>query len=124
MWAARDQRFVLTTFPTLAGKLAFRKDTYVAVKISVAENENQQQNRQVCGLKTLAATQTRPQHVMSMIDDFDLTGPNGSHTCIVLDLVGPNVPDIIETNFSDSRLAGHLAKRIAKQALIGLDTLH
>lgn len=75
-------------------------------------------------MKALAATQPRPQHVMYMLDDFDLTGPNGSHKCLVLELVGPSVPDIIEKHFSDGRLPGIQAKGIAKQALIGLDTLH
>jgi serine/threonine-protein kinase SRPK3 len=75
-------------------------------------------------MKTLAAIQPKPQHVMFMTDDFDLTGPNGSHKCLVFDLVGPNIPDITETYFSDGRLPGDLAKRIAKQALIGLESLH
>lgn len=57
---------------------------------------------------------------MCMTDDFDLTSPNGSHKCIVLDLVGPSVPDMIETHFANGRLPGNLAKRIEKQALIGL----
>lgn len=75
-------------------------------------------------MQTLAATQPRPQHVMRMIDDFDLMGPNGRHKCLVLDLVGPNVPEFVEPHFSDGRLPGNLAKRIANQALIGLDGLH
>uniref|UniRef100_A0A093VIB6 non-specific serine/threonine protein kinase n=1 Tax=Talaromyces marneffei PM1 TaxID=1077442 RepID=A0A093VIB6_TALMA len=108
VWAARDQR----------------EDTYAAVKISVAKNESEQENQEVHVMQTLAATQPRPQHVMRMIDDFDLMGPNGRHKCLVLDLVGPNVPEFVEPHFSDGRLPGNLAKRIANQALIGLDGLH
>ncbi|EKV15731.1 hypothetical protein PDIP_39370 [Penicillium digitatum Pd1] len=59
-----------------------------------------------------------------MLDDFDLKGSNGSHKCLVYELLGPNVPDIIDANFSDGRLPGKLAKIIAKQCLIGLDSLH
>ncbi|KAG6108883.1 hypothetical protein E4U31_007337, partial [Claviceps sp. LM219 group G6] len=28
-----------------------------------------------------------------MLDDFTLVGPNGTHHCLVLELVGPNVAD-------------------------------
>ncbi|CAI7614278.1 unnamed protein product [Penicillium viridicatum] len=59
-----------------------------------------------------------------MLDDFDLKGPNGTHKCLVYELLGPNVPDIIDANFPDGRLPGKLAKAIAKQCLIGLDSLH
>ncbi|KAJ5550785.1 hypothetical protein N7461_005483 [Penicillium sp. DV-2018c] len=59
-----------------------------------------------------------------MLDDFDLKGPNGSHKCLVYELLGPSVPDIIDAKFPDGRLPGKLAKTIAKQCLIGLDSLH
>jgi hypothetical protein len=59
-----------------------------------------------------------------MLDDFDLKGPNGSHKCLVYELLGPNVLDIIDANFLDRRLPSKLAKIIAKQCLIGLDSLH
>lgn len=80
-------------------------------------------NREIRVLKTLAAYPT-PQHVISMLDAFDLTGPNGTHKCLVLELLGSNIPDIIDAYFPDGRLPGDLAKRIIKQTLIGLDTLH
>ncbi|EFQ98010.1 CMGC protein kinase [Nannizzia gypsea CBS 118893] len=59
-----------------------------------------------------------------MLDDFDLEGPNGSHKCLVYELLGPNIPDTIDAHFPDGRLPGKLAKVIAKQSLIGLDSLH
>lgn len=59
-----------------------------------------------------------------MLDDFDLDGPNGSHKCLVYELLGPNVPDTIDAHIPVRRLPGKLAKAIAKQCLIGLDSLH
>ncbi|KAA8641520.1 uncharacterized protein ATNIH1004_011656 [Aspergillus tanneri] len=59
-----------------------------------------------------------------MLDSFNLEGPNGAHKCLVFELLGPSVPDIIDARFPDGRLPGKLAKAIAKQALFGLDTLH
>jgi hypothetical protein len=61
---------------------------------------------------------------LHMLDDFDLKGLNRSHKCLVYELLGPNVPDIIDTNFLDRRLPSKLAKIIVKQCLIGLDRLH
>lgn len=96
----------------------------MAIKISVSKTENDKRNREVHVLKTLADTDPSPQHVIYMFDAFDLMGPNGTHECLVFELVGPSVPDMIKTHFPDGRLPGDLAKRITKQTLIGLDTLH
>lgn len=59
-----------------------------------------------------------------MLDDFDLRGPNGSHKCLIYELLGPTIPDIVEMYFPDGRLPGKFAKVLAKQSLIGLDILH
>jgi serine/threonine-protein kinase SRPK3 len=61
---------------------------------------------------------------MSMLDHFQLDGPNGTHDCLVLELLGPSVADLLATQFHGERLPGSLAKSIAKQALLGLDYLH
>jgi len=63
-------------------------------------------------------------HLIRMLDHFKLDGPNGTHDCLVLELLGPSVPDLLEAHFQDERLPGKLAKSIAKQALLGLDLLH
>lgn len=61
---------------------------------------------------------------MSMLDHFQLDGPNGTHDCLVLELLGPSVPDLLDARFRDERLPGKRAKKIAEQALLGLDFLH
>ncbi|CAI6342237.1 unnamed protein product [Periconia digitata] len=110
VWAARD----------------LREHKYVALKISAAEKR--QQSQEVDVMRTLAAATRTDQpgshHLMSMLDNFQLEGPNGSHDCFVLEMLGPSVSDLVETRMSDERLPGKLAKTIAKQALLGLDYLH
>ncbi|KAI9679435.1 MAG: hypothetical protein M1817_005457 [Caeruleum heppii] len=59
-----------------------------------------------------------------MLDHFKLDGPNGTHDCLVLELLGPSVTDLLEARFRGERLPAKLAKSIAKQALLGLDCLH
>ncbi|CRG82799.1 Dual specificity protein kinase KNS1 [Talaromyces islandicus] len=104
--------------------IPFREKKYVAIKVSVSESEDDRGNREAQILKKLAASHPSSQHIMCMLDDFNLEGPNGTHKCLVFELLGPSVPDIIETHFSDGRLPGKLAKDIAKQTLAGVDTLH
>ena len=59
-----------------------------------------------------------------MVDDFHVEGPNGTHHCLVFEVLGPSVPDTKDARFSDGRLPGKLAKTIAKQVLSGLEFLH
>lgn len=61
---------------------------------------------------------------MQVVDNFNLEGPNGTHHCLVFELLGPSVPDMIDERFSDGRLPGKLAKTIAKQAVSGVEFLH
>ncbi|OJD24178.1 CMGC/SRPK protein kinase [Blastomyces percursus] len=110
VWAARDQRLY--------------KIIYVAIKISVAERIHDEETRELQPMRELAAHHLCLEHTVHMLDDFDLKGPNGSHKCLVYELLGPNIPDIIDVHFPDGRLPGKLAKVIAKQSLIGLDSLH
>ncbi|TID13091.1 kinase-like protein [Venturia nashicola] len=72
---------------------------------------------------------TRPEHpgyrhIVQLLDHFELSGPNGTQNCFVLEVLRPIVPDLLDARFRDERLTGKLAKDIAKQALLGLDYLH
>ncbi|KAJ5318597.1 hypothetical protein N7476_005017 [Penicillium atrosanguineum] len=108
VWAARDQR----------------TETYVALKISTAEKHHDRETRELQTLKELASYHSSLTHVVQLLDDFELTGPNGFHKCLVYELLGPNIPDVIDAHFSSGRLPGRLAKFIAKQSLAGLHDLH
>jgi hypothetical protein len=59
-----------------------------------------------------------------MQDHFQLHGPNGTHECLVLELLGPSVADVFDARFNNQRLPGGLARKIAKQTLLGLAYLH
>lgn len=64
------------------------------------------------------------QHIVRLLDDFSHVGPNGVHTCVVLELLGPNIPAVIEAQFADARLPGAIAKRTCKEVLLALAFLH
>jgi hypothetical protein len=74
-------------------------------------------------LRTIAAKhsdQPGYQHLMRMQDSFQISGPNETHECLVLELLGPSVADILDEHSGIERLPGTLAKIIAKQTLLGL----
>ncbi|KGO77099.1 hypothetical protein PITC_024550 [Penicillium italicum] len=101
-----------------------RDDLYVAIKVCVAEKDHGGETRELQTLNKLASYYRHLEHVVKLLDNFDLKGPNGIHTCLVYELLGPNIPDTINAYFPGGRLPGKLAKSIAKQSLIGLDSLH
>lgn len=59
-----------------------------------------------------------------MKDSFEISGPNGKHECLVLEMLGPSVADYLDAHSLDERLPGELAKRVVKQTLLGLAFLH
>ncbi|CVK98207.1 related to dis1-suppressing protein kinase dsk1 [Fusarium mangiferae] len=106
-WAAKDQK----------------DDVYVALKVTKSEAK---QSRE---LKVLQALSSQPNnnpgshYVNKMLDYFTIVGPNSSHDCLVLELVGPNVADVVERHLKDSRLPSNAARLFSKQILQGLDFL-
>ena len=62
-------------------------------------------------------------HIVRLLDDFSHAVPNGTHPCLVFELLGPSVATIIEEIFPDSRLLGVPAKRVCKEMLLAVDFL-
>ncbi|KAH6612603.1 serine protein kinase [Boeremia exigua] len=109
VWAARDQK----------------TNTYVAVKILVAEQRCQ--NRELATLRTLKEVQSdQPgyQNVMTMQDFFQVQGPNGTHDCLVLEMLGPNLGDFIGAYVDEHRYPGKVVKSVVAETLLGLHHLH
>ncbi|KAI0873722.1 kinase-like domain-containing protein [Hypoxylon argillaceum] len=107
-WAARDRM----------------DQRYVAVKISVAEKEDSREVRILQSISSLPRdTHPGQQHIVQFFDWFNIEGPNGLHQCLVLELLGPSVPQVIESTYQDERLPASLAKSTAHQALVAIDFL-
>ena len=123
VWAARDQRFsVALPHGDCETDKRAREGRYVAIKISVSEPEGG--NRELEVLRAIRSGLPDSPHLMQMLDHFECKGPNGSHDCLVLEMLGPSVSDLLERRFCGMRLPGQLAKSVARQALLGLDLLH
>ncbi|KAL1407347.1 hypothetical protein Q8F55_006769 [Vanrija albida] len=62
-------------------------------------------------------------HVVGLVDDFRHDGPNGSHVCMVFEVLGENLLGLIK-RYQHRGVPTHIVRQIAKQILLGLDYLH
>lgn len=102
---------------------------YVAVKISTSDRKCEQIHRQLKVMRAIAGFSKNMEHpgaaaVVRLLDHFQTDGPNGTHECLVLELLGPSITDVLDARFKDNRLPAELARKIARQALLGVDYLH
>ncbi|RKF51426.1 Protein kinase dsk1 [Golovinomyces cichoracearum] len=62
-------------------------------------------------------------HVVSLLDSFEHKGPNGTHVCMVFEVLGENLLGLIK-RWNHRGIPLPLVKQITKQVLLGLDYLH
>ncbi|PPR07639.1 hypothetical protein CVT24_006547 [Panaeolus cyanescens] len=62
-------------------------------------------------------------HVISFLDHFRHKGPNGTHVCMVFEVLGENLLGLIKRH-QNKGVPMPLVKQIAKQILLGLDYMH
>ncbi|RUO95760.1 kinase-like domain-containing protein [Jimgerdemannia flammicorona] len=62
-------------------------------------------------------------YVVELLDHFKHKGPNGTHICMVFEVLGENLLSLIK-RYKHRGIPGHLVKQIAKQVLMGLDYMH
>lgn len=107
-WAARDQEH----------------QRYVAVKISVSEAERSHETDILRLISSFGSdTHAGREHIVQLLDSFCVDGPNGKHQCLVLELLGPSIPALIDSYLHDERLPAKAARSIAHQVLKGVDFL-
>ncbi|RHZ69355.1 hypothetical protein Glove_284g109 [Diversispora epigaea] len=75
--------------------------------------------------KIVDANPTAPgrKHVVELLDHFYHRGPNGTHVCMVFEVLGENLLSLIK-RYNHRGIPAHLVKQIAKQVLMGLDYMH
>lgn len=105
---------------------------YVALKIltantSLSENES-----------TILDSLSRSSHqhpgkgnVMTLLDSFDHSGPNGVHRCLVFEAMGPSAATLLEEDpekfggsSEEPRLPLWMARSVIHQVLLAIDFLH
>ncbi|KAI0809938.1 kinase-like protein [Xylaria sp. FL0064] len=108
IWAVRDRQ----------------SQRYVAIKISMSETKNSRETG-VLRLISSFPNDTHPgrEHIVQLLDNFSIEGPNGRYECLVLELLGPSISDPIRSHLRDYRLPAQAARSIAHQVLVGVDFL-
>jgi len=56
------------------------------------------------------------EYIIKVFDDFDIKGPNGTHRCVVAELLRPSIDADSEEVYVDGKLPFEIRKRIAAQA--------
>lgn len=68
--------------------------------------------------------------MIELLDSFEHEGPNGTHLCLVFDVMGPDSQSKVETyegydnNPGVWRYPYEVSKEISRQVILGLDYLH
>jgi serine/threonine-protein kinase SRPK3 len=104
-------------------------DRYVALKILLAGASETNNELPILRHLTQAShTRSESEYVITLLDSFEHQGPNGTHLCLVLPLMGPGVAAMVEQFPSNDRYMGWypkpIAKEISRQVLLGIDYLH
>jgi len=124
VWLARDNLYIRCNAHLLSKP---RKNRHVALK--VVRSATQYKETALDEIKLLekiaTANPSHPgrQHIVSLLDHFEHTGPNGVHECLVFEALGESVLSTIK-RYQYRGLPIHIVKQITKQVLLGLDYLH
>lgn len=99
-------------------------DKYVALKVVTATASERGSESQV--LKKIY--QNNPLHpgqqfISSLLDNFSIRGPNGSHSCLITEILGPSVSEVKES-FDCDLLPLDIARKVTVQLALGLADIH
>jgi serine/threonine-protein kinase SRPK3 len=114
VWLAVNQHYGNASLPKAP------RARYVAVKIATANITNDEHT-------ILRGLQSRPasSFIVSMLDAFEITGANGSHRCIVTELLGPSIAAVKMSGPDDWwRIPVPVGRRLALQAAKAVAFLH
>lgn len=108
-------------------RLPFRAKRHVALKVvKSAPHYTETALDEIKLLQKLVATNpghAGRRHCVSLLDHFKHKGPNGSHVCMVFEVLGENLLGLIK-RYQHRGVPPLIVKQIAKQVLLGLDYMH
>ncbi|GKZ25988.1 hypothetical protein AbraIFM66951_001979 [Aspergillus brasiliensis] len=104
------------------------REQWVSLKIVTADATTSQRSRELQSLQFLQEYgEGRPasKYIVSLLDDFIHQGPNGTHQCLVFELLGPSVGKVIDDyrSFGDT-LEMDIILRMSEQLLEAISFIH
>ncbi|KAF8433380.1 kinase-like domain-containing protein [Terfezia claveryi] len=101
---------------------------YVALKILKANVESPRELAILTTLSDYDVQHPGYSRVLRLLDHFNHTGPNGTHLCLVTEVLGPCIGELLDPpwlKFGDSRrYPTTIVREISKQALLALQHIH
>ena len=105
----------------------YRYDKWVSIKITIADKSAHARE-----LDTLQSLEKKSPHnlshyhIVQLLDHFSHKGPNGTHHCLVFELLGPTVGTVAGDIYAggDDALDAQTILRMSKQILQALKFLH
>ena len=128
VWVAKDNKCVASSIPRQIQFMltASRLEQWVSVKIITADRTTL--SRELYNLRALAEHakgNLGPKHIVQLLDDFLLKGPNGYHQCLVFEMLGPTVNIIVNDYHEEGeRLDTEIILRISRQLLQAVAFMH
>ncbi|KAI0414055.1 kinase-like domain-containing protein [Xylaria grammica] len=102
----------------------------IKVKSAAASTEDLDQDREISVLKQVErlyaeSAGRQPMPCACLLDYFHHTGPNGTHNCLVMELIGPSLSHVLECyEFRGQTFRPDTVLRASCQLLDALDFLH
>ena len=100
----------------------------VAIKTLVCEQRNVGHEvrilHRLANGQATAASHAGKKHIVSLLDQFEHTGPNGTHSCLVFELLGPSVHEEACSLGPGNRPPGTIAWEASRQIVQALSYIH
>ena len=95
---------------------------YVAIKVLSAEVSSEGPELKILNyLKQSSTDHPGRRYIAFLLDHFELQGPNGTHLCLVSEVLGPSIACLIG---KDLQLRGSVARKVARQLAEAVTFLH
>jgi serine/threonine-protein kinase SRPK3 len=118
VWLADDKRHIY-----LLRVLIPRNSQAVALKV-IAARAGTVELENLLRLQKLAPEHPGHDHIPELLDHFEHKGPNGTHSCLVFEVLGEGIGWFCRRMFPNRHLPPTLDKMVVQQLITVLDFLH
>jgi serine/threonine-protein kinase SRPK3 len=125
VWLALNQRFDMESEP---------RSRYVAIKVLIANASDAKYDGSIMRYLQLHKPSSASENnemtdgrafVVSLLDEFEIHGPNGLHRCIVTEVLGPSIMAVQQCmELHANTLTLEIARRVLVQCAKGMAFLH
>ena len=97
------------------------RQRYVSLKILCADEPNITKIEMLEYLKETNASHPGHQYISFLYDSFGIDGPNGSHICLVSEVLGPSLADLVSLG---KQLRASASRKVSRQFVQAVAYLH